>query len=789
MPKTGSKSATIPTGIQSFKVYDDGGATGNYSDNCNGTLVLTAPAGYVLQLSGNITTQSSWDYLYVYDGTDNSGTPLLNHVSSTSDGITTAITPVVSSGQSMTLYFHSNSTDNYAGLDLTVTLINASTQYAINGLSSSTGGTIAASVDGKNATTAKVNDVVTLTATPNSNYLLNDLIVTDANGNPVSVDWSVLTNTATFRMPPSPVTVTPTFTNVNSLFVNMPKTGSKSATIPTGVQSFKVYDDGGAAGDYSDNCAGTLTLTAPAGYVLQLSGNIAAESCCDKLTVYDGTDNSGTPLLNEAHSTGSGTTTGIPTVVSSGQSMTLYFHSDSSKNFAGLDLTVTVGDPTVANTINGIGNSKGGTVAASVGGTSATTAKANEVVTLTVTPATGYVVSDISVTDGNGNPVSLEWDNTTNTGTFTMPLLAVTVTPTFTSTGFTDNGDNTYTILNADGWDAFCDMLDDFVHTDDNGYCFDGKTVKLDKDITITRAAGNTGYHDFTGIFDGQGHTLNVNITDTENQGTAPFRVISNATIRNLHVTGTVTGTAHCAGLVGYASSGTMLIENCLVETNVSSLVANASGNKHCGGVVGHGFGNAQNPNSVSLTLRNVIYAGTITCDQNYIGGLQGWSDGNTLTLENCLFAGSYAGKDGNTALFHPIALRYTNKATNLTATNVFTAVTPTVTDTKYIACSGAKVTGRTTAPASLGNEVATYDYMNATVYEHGLLYNGLYYVAPTFSTDDSGAYNGGAYHGNAYHSGPYHSSADDRSADRTGTTTSPPSCPTIWTCSGRKRP
>ncbi len=307
---------------------------------------------------------------------------------------------------------------------------------------------------------------------------------------------------------------------------------------------------------------------------------------------------------------------------------------------------------------------------------------------------------------------------------------------------FAETAANEYTIYDAIGWDVFCEMLDDFVHTDDNGYCFDGKTVKLGNDIDITRAAGNTGYHDFTGIFDGQGHTLNVDITDTENQGTAPFRVISNATIRNLHVTGTVTGTAHASGLVGKACAGTMLIENCLVEANVSSLVGDTNGNKHCGGVVGHGFGNnSTTANTVSLTLRNVVYAGTITCDQNYIGGLQGWSDGNTLTLENCLFAGSYAGKEGKTALFHPIALRNKNKVTNLTATNVFTAVIPTVTDAQYIACAGAKVTGRTTAPAGLGDEVATYDYMNTTVYEHGIRYNGLYYVAPTFSTDDSGAY------------------------------------------------
>ena len=291
-----------------------------------------------------------------------------------------------------------------------------------------------------------------------------------------------------------------------------------------------------------------------------------------------------------------------------------------------------------------------------------------------------------------------------------------------------DDG-NTYTINSAEGWGMFCDTLT----LKPSGY-FTGKTVKLGANISITQSAGSDD-HRFMGTFDGQEHTLDVNITDTGEQGTAPFRFISNATIRNLHVTGTVTGTTHAAGLVGKASAGTILIENCLVEANVNSTVGN---NRHCGGIVGHGFG-GNNP--VDLTLRNCVYAGTITCDKNYIGGLQGWSDGNTLTLENCLFAGSYQGTEAGTATFHPIALHNTGSATNLTATNVFAAVAPTATNANFIAADGTKATGRTSAPDNLGTQGATYSFMDMTVYENGLLYNGLYYVAPTLSTDNSGAY------------------------------------------------
>jgi hypothetical protein len=124
MPTTDTRTVTIPTGVQSFKVYDDGGATGYYSSNCDGALVLTAPVGYVLQLSGRIVTQST-DQLTVYDGSTADGTPLIDAVSSTGYIPTwTTITTVVSSGQSMRLYFSSDGSLNYIGLDLTVTVSN-----------------------------------------------------------------------------------------------------------------------------------------------------------------------------------------------------------------------------------------------------------------------------------------------------------------------------------------------------------------------------------------------------------------------------------------------------------------------------------------------------------------------------------------------------------------------------------------------------------------------------------------------------------------------------------------
>ena len=436
MPRTGTVNATIPAGVTSFKVYDDGGASGNYSYNCDGTLVLIAPTGYLLQLSGNITTDEQHEYLNVYDGNTTSATKLLGPVSSPSNGTAIDITTVTSTANYMTLCFKSDGALNYAGLDLTVTVSVSNVKHSIN-VNTAEGGSVAASVGGSPAETAYVNDVVKLTASPSNGSLLSDLSVKDANNNAVAVSdmlWYTGNTTATFTMPSSAVTVTPTFTNTltadGGLYVNMPATGDKTATIPAGVTSFKVYDDGGKNGHYSNNCDGILVLTAPDGYVLQLSGNIKTERYHDNLTVYDGSTTSGTKLLDAVSSTQSNTQTAITTVTSTGNSMTLCFKSDDGVIHAGLDLTVIASNMEYNINVN---TAEGGSVATTVGGANASAAKLNDVVTLTATPSEGYVLSGISVTDASSNAVDIDWSIWTNTATFTMPVSAVTVTPTFTN--------------------------------------------------------------------------------------------------------------------------------------------------------------------------------------------------------------------------------------------------------------------------------------------------------------------------------------------------------------------
>ena len=127
MPKTGTVNATIPNRVTSFRVYDDGGASGIYSNGCDGTLVLTAPEGYVIELSGTVITEAPnsstgyiYDYFDVYDGADKTAAKLVNKKTGNAN---TTVSAVHSSNRYMTLYFKTDGSGQKSGLNLVVKVI------------------------------------------------------------------------------------------------------------------------------------------------------------------------------------------------------------------------------------------------------------------------------------------------------------------------------------------------------------------------------------------------------------------------------------------------------------------------------------------------------------------------------------------------------------------------------------------------------------------------------------------------------------------------------------------
>ena len=98
-----------------YTIYDDGGESGNYSSNCNSTLVVfPSDATQTLQISGTGYVESSYDHLYIYDGVGTSGT-LLYHAQG---GFTMPLTN--SDEGAVTLVFTSDNIVSYSGFEINV---------------------------------------------------------------------------------------------------------------------------------------------------------------------------------------------------------------------------------------------------------------------------------------------------------------------------------------------------------------------------------------------------------------------------------------------------------------------------------------------------------------------------------------------------------------------------------------------------------------------------------------------------------------------------------------------
>jgi hypothetical protein len=120
-----------------------------------------------------------------------------------------------------------------------------------------------------------------------------------------------------------PITVTPGA-------YNMGTSGSDTLT----ACSLTIYDNGGAAGNYSASCDYTLVLyPETAGVSVAIAGTYVTESCCDYLRIFDGADTNNT-MLGDFRGTGT-----ISAVVASNGPLTLYFHSDGGMQYSGFELT------------------------------------------------------------------------------------------------------------------------------------------------------------------------------------------------------------------------------------------------------------------------------------------------------------------------------------------------------------------------------------------------------------------------------------------------------------------
>ena len=172
-----------------------------------------------------------------------------------------------------------------------------------------------------------------------------------------------------------------------------------------------------------------------------------------------------------------------------------------------------------------------------------------------------------------------------------------------------------FPITSTDDWYKLVKMVADAK----NEYWVD---AILMNDITVDYWVGDSYSARYRGTFDGNGHTLNVNIDRVYNGPMAPFHYVGDATIKNLHVTGTVKGDENSAGLIARVYSGTTItLDRVWVSTNVTARNENAAG------VLG-------DAGSANVNMTDVRFDGKVVTDNrennSYAGSIIGWGGGGS---------------------------------------------------------------------------------------------------------------------------------------------------------------
>lgn len=157
-----------------------------------------------------------------------------------------------------------------------------------------------------------------------------------------------------------------------------------------------------------------------------------------------------------------------------------------------------------------------------------------------------------------------------------------------------------------------------------------GGSYKLAADITVTEPYAN----DFSGTFDGNGHTVTLNITDST-ADVGLFKTLSGgAVVKNVITAGSVTTTGKkcVAGIAGYATDN-VKIENC---KNTASI----TGNKNVGGILGEAYNNEE---SISVGIKNCANEGAVNGTGSAVGGIVGKMEGQNSIID-CYNRGNITG-------------------------------------------------------------------------------------------------------------------------------------------------
>ena len=201
--------------------------------------------------------------------------------------------------------------------------------------------------------------------------------------------------------------------------------------------------------------------------------------------------------------------------------------------------------------------------------------------------------------------------------------------------GYTDDGQGNYTVTSAEGLKNIAKLVNEEWKSDIN--------ITLTADINLSgidwTPIGIDYNHQYTGTFDGGGHTITgLTVTGSDEYAGLFGYIDKVGTVKNVvleDVQITSDNSSGYAGGVAGDSWGT--IENCSVSGSVS-------GTTFAGGVVGSQWGGSITGCNSSATVKGVIFAGGIAGETNSGASLTGCYATGDVTVENDGTNNSHAG-------------------------------------------------------------------------------------------------------------------------------------------------
>ena len=289
-----------------------------------------------------------------------------------------------------------------------------------------------------------------------------------------------------------------------------------------------------------------------------------------------------------------------------------------------------------------------------------------------------------------------------------------------------------YVVANDNDWEDFCSAINDHFVT------FHKQHVRLDGDIHITRMAGDHNWHAFSGTFDGNGHTIDVELPNMTDVYCAPFRFVYNGTVEHLKVTGLISSSAENVGGVAAHADGLSTFRNICSAVTIRDLKTGTGWNNGhqaaFGGIVGR-IPAAYTGEHVVLDACVFVGAMEGTGYSSYCSALVGMPEEideedygfytSHFDLFNCFVNPAKAtGLNGDSYYFYRAAADFGKFENNYAAVhedkdrNFDDYV---LEEEKIVFDHG------TAMPEGLGDVVAKFDYV--TFYENGIYCEGRYFT------------------------------------------------------------